>query len=133
MRKISHLYSPKMKNSSIIFFKRVVIANDSEEKIAILCQICSGSEKPTISKFSLLHVKTRISFDEELWISTDFGWSEPFKVSINLTSEIKTRNISWKFWIFKETTRLVQFITNLIKVLSVLLLSFSIRLVGFLK
>lgn len=122
-----------MENSSIIFFKRVVVANDSEEKIAILCQICSGSEKPTISKFSLLHVKTRISFDEELWISTDFGWSEPLKVAINVTGEVKTRNISWKFWIFKKPTRTVVFLSNLIEVLAILLLSFSVRLVGFLK
>lgn len=91
-----------MKNSSVAVLETVIVTDNSEEEILILSEISSGGEQPTIAKFTLLHIETRVALNEELGIFADFGRSQPFVVTIRTTREEQTLIDSLKLGILEE-------------------------------
>lgn len=55
---------PKMKYTSILVSKALIIRYNTEEQFGVQSQIGNSSQEPAVSQFSLLDVETRITFHE---------------------------------------------------------------------
>ena len=75
-------HSPEVEDSRVHVFKAVVIADNSEEKFCILSKIGRSGKQPTVAKFALLNIESRVTFNEELRIVTNLHRSQPFVTAI---------------------------------------------------
>lgn len=113
-----------MKNAGIVFNEAVVIADYSWKQLIVLSQIRSSGEKPTISEFSLLHIKSWIAFHEEARRS--FGDANvfrppPLEVSFCAAREVKTFIRRWKLGIFKKCASFEALFSYIVEVLNTVL------------
>lgn len=122
-----------MENSRVHVLEAVVIADDSEEKFRVLSQISGSREQPAIPKFTLLHVETRVTLDEELRIVADFHRPQPFVATISATRVEQTLVGRGELGVFKEISRVETLLTELIEVLDVLLTAKTARFFANLK
>lgn len=76
-----------MTNPRIILFETVVFANHLVEELVVLRQVSSRSQKPAVSKFTLLNIKPRESFDKELWIIANIMRAQPLVMAVGWVRE----------------------------------------------
>lgn len=122
-----------MEYSGVVFLEAIVVAHNTEEQFVILSEIGGGCKQPAITQLALLHIKARISLDEELRIIADLHGTQPFIAAIGTTRVEQTLVSGWKFRIFEERARVETLLTNVEKILHVLLAPQTARLFANLK